>query len=145
MQLGRTYIYSNFLKAIMIFATMLLTVGVALILTPQTDMSEVAKYTVVGIVWLVALYVVSRRFRTIAERNAPRPWWRMTASRFLGWAFAIFFCRDGDMDSCGQQPTSQQSAARDCVSRIRRPVCCERAAAADAPAVKGGKVAGLGH
>ena len=34
MQLGRTYIYSNFLKAIMIFATMLLTVGVALILTP---------------------------------------------------------------------------------------------------------------
>ena len=95
MQLGRTYIYSNFLKAIMIFATMLLTVGVALILTPQTDMSEVAKYTVVGIVWLVALYVVSRRFRTIAEGNAPRPWWRMTASRFLGWAFAIFFAAMG--------------------------------------------------
>jgi len=84
MQLGRTYIYSNFLKAIMIFATMLLAVGVALILTPRTDMSEVAKYTVVGIVWLVALYVVSRRFRTMAEGNAPRPWWRMTASRFLG-------------------------------------------------------------
>ena len=95
MQLGRTYIYSNFLKAIMIFATMLLTVGVALILTPRTDMSEVAKYTVVDIVWLVALYVVSRRFRTIAERNAPRPWWRMTASRFLGWAFAIFFAAMG--------------------------------------------------
>ena len=95
MQLGRTYIYSNFLKAIMIFATMLLAVGVALILTPQTDMSEVAKYTVVGIVWLVALYVVSRRFRTIAERNAPRPWWRMTASPFLGWAFAIFFAAMG--------------------------------------------------
>ena len=99
MQLGRTYIYSNiysnFLKAIMIFATMLLAVGVALILIPQTDMSEVAKYTVVGIVWLVALYVVSRRFRTIAERNAPRPWWRMTASRLLGWAFAIFFAAMG--------------------------------------------------
>ena len=95
MQLGRTYIYSNFLKAIMIFATMLLAVGVALILTPQTDMSEVAKYTVVGIVWLVALYVVSRRFRTIAEGNAPRPWWRMTVSRFLGWAFAIFFAAMG--------------------------------------------------
>lgn len=95
MQLGRTYIYSNFLKAIMIFATMLLAVGVALMLTPRTDMSEVAKYTVVGIVWLVALYVVSRRFRTIAEGNAPRPWWRMTASRFLGWAFAIFFAAMG--------------------------------------------------
>ena len=74
---------------------MLLAVGVALILIPQTDMSEVAKYTVVGIVWLVALYVVSRRFRTMAERNAPRPWWRMTASRFLGWAFAIFFAAAG--------------------------------------------------
>ena len=48
MQLGRTYIYSNFLKAIMIFATMLLAVGVSLMLTPRTDMSEVAKYTVVG-------------------------------------------------------------------------------------------------
>ena len=95
MQLGRTYIYSNFLKVIMIFATMLLAVGVALILTPQTDMSKVAKYTVVGIVWLVALYVVSRRFRTMAERNAPRPWWRMTVSRFLGWAFAIFFAAMG--------------------------------------------------
>lgn len=95
MQLGRTYIYSNFLKATMIFATMLLTVGVALILTPRTDMSEVTKYTVVGIVWLVALYVVSRRFRTMAEGNAPRPWWRMTASRFLGWAFAIFFAAAG--------------------------------------------------
>ena len=95
MQLGRTYIYSNFLKAIMIFVTMLLTVGVALILTPRTDMSEVAKHTVVGIVWLVALYVLSRRFRTIAEGNAPRPWWRMTASRFLGWAFAIFLPRRG--------------------------------------------------
>ena len=75
---------------------MLLTVGVALMLTPRTDMSEVAKYTVVGIVWLVALYVVvSRRFRTMAEGNAPRPWWRMTASRFLGWAFAIFFAAAG--------------------------------------------------
>lgn len=95
MQLGRTYIYSNFLKAIMIFATMLLTVGVALMLTPRTDMSEVAKHTVVGIVWLVALYVVSRRFRTMAEGNAPRPWWRMTASRFLGWAFATFFAAMG--------------------------------------------------
>ena len=95
MQLGRTYIYSNFLKAIMIFATMLLAVGVALILTPQTNMSEVAKYTVVGIVWLMALYVVSRRFRTTAEGTAPRPWWRMTDSRFLGWAFAIFFAAMG--------------------------------------------------
>ena len=95
MQLGRTYIYSNFLKAIMIFATMLLAVGVSLMLTPRTDMSEVAKYTVVGIVWLVVLYVVSRRFRTIAEGNAPRPWWRMTASRFLGWAFATFFAAAG--------------------------------------------------
>ena len=74
---------------------MLLAVGVALILTPQIDMSKVAKYTVVGIVWLVALYVLSRRFRTMAERNAPRPWWRMTASRFLGWAFAIFFAAMG--------------------------------------------------
>ena len=74
---------------------MLLAVGVALMLAPRTDMSEVAKYTVVGIVWLVALYVVSRRFRTIAEGNAPRPWWRMTASRFLGWAFAIFFAAMG--------------------------------------------------
>jgi hypothetical protein len=79
----------------MIFATMLLAVGVALILTPRTDMSEVAKYTVVGIVWLVALYVVSRRFRTMAEGNTPRPWWRMTVSRFLGWAFAIFFAAMG--------------------------------------------------
>lgn len=95
MQLGRTYIYSNFLKAIMIFATMLLAVGASLMLTPRTDMSEVAKYTVVGIVWLVALYVVSRRFRTMAEGNAPRPWWRMTASRFLGWAFAMFFAAAG--------------------------------------------------
>ena len=143
MQLGRTYIYSNFLKAIMIFATMLLTMGVSLMLTPRTDMSEVTKYTVVGIVWLVALYVVSRRFRTIAEGNAPRPWWRMTAARFLGWAFAIFFAAMGIWIAVGT--ASQQSAARDCVSRIRRPVCCERAAAADAPAVRGGKVAGLGH
>ena len=95
MQLGRTYIYSNFLKAIMIFATMLLTVGVALILTPRTDMSEVAKYTVVGIVWLVILYVTSRRFRTIAEGNTPRPWWCMTVSPFLGWAFATFFAAMG--------------------------------------------------
>ena len=95
MQLGRTYIYSNFLKAIMIFATMLLAVGVALILTPRTDMSEVAKYTVVGIVWLVILYVTSRRFRTIAEGNTPRPWWRMTVSPFLGWAFATFFAAAG--------------------------------------------------
>lgn len=95
MQLGRTYIYSNFLKAIMIFATMLLTVDVALMLTPRTDMSEVAKYTVVGIVWLVILYVTSRRFRTIAEGNAPRPWWCMTVSPFLGWAFATFLPRRG--------------------------------------------------
>ena len=95
MQLGRTYIYSNFLKVIMIFATMLLAVGVALMLAPRTDMGEVAKHTVVGIVWLVALYVVSRRFRTMAEGNAPRPWWRMTASRFLGWAFATFLPRWG--------------------------------------------------
>lgn len=104
MQLGRTYIYSNFLKAMMIFATMLLTVGVALILTPRTDMSEVAKHTVVGIVWLVALYVVSRRFRTMAEGNAPRPWWRMTASRFLGWAFAIFFAAAGIWIAAGSNP-----------------------------------------
>ena len=95
MQLGRTYIYSNFLKVIMIFATMLLAVGVSLMLAPRTDMSEVAKYTVVGIVWLVALYVASRRFRTMAEGNAPRPWWRMTASPFLGWAFAMFFATAG--------------------------------------------------
>ncbi len=95
MQLGRTYIYSNFLKAIMIFATILLAVGVALMLTPRTDMSEVAKYTVVGIVWLVILYVTSRRFRTIAEGNTPRPWWCMTVSPFLGWAFAIFFAAMG--------------------------------------------------
>ena len=88
--------YPFVLKAIMVFLTMLLTVDVALMLTPRTDMSEVAKYTVVGIVWLVALYVVvSRRFRTMAEGNAPRPWWRMTASRFLGWAFAIFFAAAG--------------------------------------------------
>ena len=145
MQLGRTYIYSNFLKAIMIFATMLLTVGVALILTPRTDMSEVTKYTVVGIVWLVALYVVSRRFRTIAERNAAPTVVVHDRCSLPGLGVCDIFCRDGDMDSCGQQPTSQQSAARDCVSRIRLPVCCERAAAADAPAVRGGKVAGLGH
>ena len=87
--------YPFVLKAMIVFLTMLLAVGVALILTPQTDMSEMTKYTIVGIVWLVALYVVSRRFRTIAERNAPRPWWRMTASRFLGWAFAIFFAAMG--------------------------------------------------
>ena len=62
MQLGRTYIYSNFLKVIMIFATMLLAVATSLMLAPRTDMSEVAKYTVVGIVWLVALYVASRSF-----------------------------------------------------------------------------------
>ena len=73
MQLGRTYIYSNFLKAMMIFATMLLAVGVSLMLTPRTDMSEVAKYTVVGIVWLVALYVVSRRFRTCLLYTSPSP------------------------------------------------------------------------
>lgn len=95
MQLGRTYIYSNFLKAIMIFATMLLAVGVALMLTPRTDMSEVAKYTVVGIAWLVILYVTSREFRTTAEGNAPRPWWRMTVSPFLGWVLAIFFAAMG--------------------------------------------------
>ena len=95
MQLERTYIYSNFLKAIMIFATMLLAVGVALMLTPRTDMSEVAKYTVVGIAWLVILYVTSREFRTTAEGNAPRPWWRMTVSPFLGWVLAIFFAAMG--------------------------------------------------
>ena len=50
---------------------------------------------VVGIVWLVILYVTSRRFRTIAERNAPRPWWCMTVSPFLGWAFATFFAAMG--------------------------------------------------
>ena len=82
-------------KAIMVFLTMLLTVGVALMLTPRTDMSEVAKCTVVGIVWLVILYVTSRRFRTIAEGNAPRPWWCMTVSPFLGWAFATFFAAMG--------------------------------------------------
>ena len=79
----------------MVFLTMLLTVDVALMLTPRTDMSEVAKYTVVGIVWLVILYVTSRRFRTIAEENVPRPWWCMTVSSFLGWAFAIFFAAMG--------------------------------------------------
>ena len=79
----------------MVFLTMLLTVDVALMLTPRTDMSEVAKYTVVGIVWLVILYVTSRRFRTIAEGNTPRPWWRMTVSPFLGWAFATFFAAMG--------------------------------------------------
>ena len=87
--------YPFVLKAIMVFLTMLLTVGVALMLTPRTDMSEVAKYTVVGIVWLVILYVTSRRFRTIAEGNAPRPWWCMTVSPFLGWAFATFFAAMG--------------------------------------------------
>ena len=87
--------YPFVLKAIMVFLTMLLTVGVALMLTPRTDMSEVAKCTVVGIVWLVILYVTSRRFRTIAEGNAPRPWWCMTVSSFLGWAFAIFFAAMG--------------------------------------------------
>lgn len=79
----------------MVFLTMLLTVDVALMLTPRTDMSEVAKYTVVGIVWLVILYVTSRRFRTIAEGNTPRPWWCMTVSPFLGWAFATFFAAMG--------------------------------------------------
>lgn len=87
--------YPFVLKAIMVFLTMLLTVDVALMLTPRTDMSEVAKYTVVGIVWLVILYVTSRRFRTIAEGNTPRPWWRMTVSPFLGWAFATFFAAMG--------------------------------------------------
>ena len=87
--------YPFVLKAIMVFLTMLLTVGVALMLTPRTDMSEVAKCTVVGIVWLVILYVTSRRFRTIAEGNAPRPWWCMTVSPFLGWAFATFFAAMG--------------------------------------------------
>ncbi|WP_314535642.1 hypothetical protein [uncultured Corynebacterium sp.] len=87
--------YPFVLKAIMVFLTMLLTVGVALMLTPRTDMSEVAKCTVVGIVWLVILYVTSRRFRTIAEGNAPRPWWCMTTSPFLGWAFATFFAAMG--------------------------------------------------
>ena len=144
MQLGRTYIYSNFLKAIMIFATMLLTVGVALILTPQTDMSEVAKYTVVGIVWLVALYVVSRRFRTIAEENAPRPWWRMTASRFLGWAFAIFFAAMGIWIAVGSNLLPNNPllgiaylafGGLFVVSALRPPT----------RPVRGGKVAGLGH
>ena len=87
--------YPFVLKAIMVFLTMLLTVDVALMLTPRTDMSEVAKYTVVGIVWLVILYVTSRRFRTIAEGNTPQPWWRMTVSPFLGWAFATFFAAMG--------------------------------------------------
>ena len=87
--------YPFVLKAIMVFLTMLLTVDVALMLTPRTDMSEVAKCTVVGIVWLVILYVTSRRFRTIAEGNAPRPWWCMTVSPFLGWAFATFFAAMG--------------------------------------------------
>lgn len=87
--------YPFVLKAIMVFLTMLLTVGVALMLTPRTDMSEVAKCTVVSIVWLVILYVTSRRFRTIAEGNAPRPWWCMTVSPFLGWAFATFFAAMG--------------------------------------------------
>ena len=87
--------YPFVLKAMMVFLTMLLAVDVALMLTPRTDMSEVTKYTVVGIVWLVILYVTSRRFRTIAEGNAPRPWWCMTVSSFLGWAFAIFFAAMG--------------------------------------------------
>ena len=87
--------YPFVLKAMMVFLTMLLAVGVALMLVPRTDMSEVAKYTVAGIVWLVALYVASRRFRTMTEGNAPRPWWCMTASRFLGWAFAIVFAAIG--------------------------------------------------
>lgn len=87
--------YPFVLKAMMVFLTMLLAVDVALMLTPRTDMSEMTKYTVVGIVWLVILYVTSRRFRTIAEGNAPRPWWRMTVSSFLGWAFAIFFAAMG--------------------------------------------------
>lgn len=87
--------YPFVLKAMMVFLTMLLAVDVALMLTPRTDMSEVAKYTVVGIVWLVALYVASRRFHTMTEGNAPRPWWCMTASCFLGWAFAIVFAAIG--------------------------------------------------
>ena len=87
--------YPFVLKAIMVFLTILLAVGVALMLTPRTDMSEVAKYTVVGIVWLVILYVTSRRFRTIAEGNTPRPWWCMTVSPFLGRAFATFFAAMG--------------------------------------------------
>ena len=144
MQLGRTYIYSNFLRAMMIFATMLLAVGVALILTPRTDMSEVAKYTVVGIVWLVALYVVSRRFRTIAEENAPRPWWRMTASRFLGWAFAIFFAAMGIWIAVGSNLLPNNPllgiaylafGGLFVVSALRPPT----------RPVRGGKVAGLGH
>lgn len=87
--------YPFVLKAMMVFLTMLLAVDVALMLTPRTDMSGMTKYTVVGIVWLVILYVTSRRFRTIAEGNAPRPWWCMTVSSFLGWAFAIFFAAMG--------------------------------------------------
>lgn len=87
--------YPFVLKAMIVFLTMLLAVGVALILIPRTDMSEMTKYTIVGIVWLVILYVTSRRFRTIAERNAPRPWWCMTVSPFLGWAFATFFAAMG--------------------------------------------------
>ena len=87
--------YPFVLKAMIVFLTMLLAVGVALMLTPRTDMSGMTKYTVVGIVWLVILYVTSRRFRTIAEGNAPRPWWCMTVSSFLGWAFAIFFAAMG--------------------------------------------------
>ena len=129
--------YPFVLKAIMVFLTILLTVDVALMLTPRTDMSEVAKYTVVGIVWLVILYVTSRRFRTIAEGHdsfsLPR----------LG--VCDIFCRDGDMDSRRKRPASQQSAARDGVCHVWWLVCYERAAAADAPAVRCGKVAGLGH
>ena len=90
-----TYIYSFALKVSTVSTTISLLVIFALILDSQTDMSEVTKYTVVGIVWLVILYVTSRRFRTIAEGNAPRPWWRMTVSPFLGWAFATFFAAMG--------------------------------------------------
>ena len=42
--------YPFVLKAMMVFLTMLLAVDVTLMLTPRTDMSEVAKYTVAGIV-----------------------------------------------------------------------------------------------
>ena len=90
-----TYIYSFALKVSTVSTTISLLVIFVLILDSQTDMSEMTKYTVVGIVWLVILYVTSRRFRTIAEGNAPRPWWRMTVSSFLGWAFAIFFAAMG--------------------------------------------------
>lgn len=90
-----TYIYSFALKVSTVSTTISLLVIFALILDSQTDMSGMTKYTVVGIAWLVILYVTSRKFRTTAEGNAPRPWWRMTVSPFLGWVLAIFFAAMG--------------------------------------------------